>query len=142
MNILIVDDHAIVRKGLIQLLKEEFISVDITEASNTSEVDANITNKVWDVILLDISLAGQNGIDILMQLRASGIKAPVLMLSMHPEEQYALRVLKIGANGFLNKNNAPDELVSAINKILSGKIYVNPVLAEKLRGSIDNELLE
>jgi len=137
MNFLIVDDHAIVRKGLTELLREGFISINITEASNSIEVDAKLKNKVWDFILLDISMPGQNGIEILKQLRAFGIKAPILMLSTHSDDLYALRLLNTGANGFLNKNDAPDELINAIKKILSGKKYVTAILAEKLIESSD-----
>src|SRR5690554_3145467 len=99
MNILIADDHAIVRKGLIQLLREEFPAADVTEATDSSEVYDKLKTKIWDIILLDISMPGRNGVEVLKQIRVEGIKAPVLMLSMHPEEQYALRVLKAGASG-------------------------------------------
>lgn len=136
MNILIADDHAVVRKGLVQLLKEEILSSDITEASDSSEVYKKIKTKVWDFILLDISMPGQSGVDILKQLRAEGIKAPILMLSMHPEEQYAIRVLKAGANGFLNKNSAIDELSIAVRKVLAGGKYITPALAEKLASNL------
>ncbi len=132
MNILIADDHAIVRKGLIQLLREEFPAVQIVEAGNSFEVAEKIKDKVWDIILLDISMPGRNGVDILKQLRADGIKAPVLMLSMHPEEQYAIRVLKAGASGFLNKDSATEELVAAVHKVLAGRKYISVALAEKL----------
>ena len=116
MNILIADDHAIVRKGLIQLLREEYPFAQITEAANSSDVYKEIKHKVWDFILLDISMPGRNGVEILKQLRSEGIKAPILMLSMHPEEQYAIRVLKAGASGFLNKDSATEELIAAVQK--------------------------
>lgn len=132
MNILIADDHAIVRKGLAQLLREEFIAANITEAANSTEVYEKVKGKIWDIILLDISMPGRNGVDVLKQLRSDGIKAPVLMLSMHPEEQYALRVLKAGASGFVNKDSATNELVTAIHKVLSGRKYISHTLAEKL----------
>lgn len=132
MNILIADDHAIVRKGLVQLLREEFHFADITEAANSADVLDKAKGKIWDVILLDISMPGRNGLDVLKQLRADGVKAPVLMLSMHPEDQYALRVLKAGASGFLNKDSATDELIAAVHKVLSGKKYITASLAEKL----------
>lgn len=132
MNILIADDHAIVRKGLIQLLREEFLSVQVTEASNGTEVCEKAKNKIWDVILMDISMPGRNGVEILKQLRADGVKAPILMLSIHPEEQYAVRVLKAGASGFLNKDAAPEELITAIHRVLSGRKYITASLAEKL----------
>lgn len=132
MNILIADDHAIVRKGLIQLLRDEYSFVEVTEAANSAEVLEKVKNKVWDVILLDISMPGRNGVEVLKQLRADGIKAPILMLSLHSEEQYAVRVLKAGASGFLNKDSSTPELIAAINKVLSGRKYITPALAEKL----------
>jgi len=132
MNVLIADDHAIVRKGLIQLLREEYPAAKITECSNSAEVHEKAKTKIWDFILLDISMPDRNGVDILKQLRSDGIKAPVLMLSMHPEDQYALRVLKAGASGFLNKEGATEELITAVRKVLSGKKYISNSLAEKL----------
>lgn len=132
MNVLIADDHAIVRKGLIQLLREEFPDVQVTEASTGEEVFDKCKSKVWDFMLLDISMPGRNGVDILKHLRAAGIKAPILMLSMHPEDQYALRVLKAGASGFLNKDSATAELVTAVHRVLSGRKYITSSLAEKL----------
>lgn len=132
MNILIADDHAIVRKGLIQLLLEEYPFAKITEANNSAEVQDKVRGKHWDIIILDISMPGRNGLDILKQLRADGQNAPILMLSMHPEEQYAIRVLKAGANGFLNKDSATEELIAAVRKVLSGRRYITPTLAEIL----------
>lgn len=132
MNILIADDHAIVRKGLAQLLREEFPAVNITEADNSADVCERAREKIYDIILLDISMPGRSGVEVLKQLRAEGIKAPILMLSMHPEDQYALRVLKAGASGFLNKESATNELVSAIHKVLAGRKYISAALAEKL----------
>ena len=102
MKFLIADDHAIVRKGLTQILLEEFPSAEVTEVANSNEALEEVSKQIWDVILLDISMPGRNGIETLRQIRANGIKAPILMLSMHPEEQCAVRVLKAGASGFLN----------------------------------------
>lgn len=132
MNILIADDYPIVRKGLIQLLREEYPFANIVEAANSNEVFEKLKGVVWDIILLDISMPGRNGVDILKQMRSEGIKAPVLMLSMHPEEQYAIRVLKAGASGFLNKDSATEELITAIKRILTGRKYITSSLAEKL----------
>lgn len=132
MKFLIADDHAIVRKGLHLLLKEEFPMAQITEVSNSHEALEAVSRHVWDVILLDISMPGRNGIDTLKQLRANGIKAPILMLSVHPEEQYALRSLKAGASGFLNKETATVELLAAVRRVLAGKKYISDALAEKL----------
>jgi two-component system, NarL family, invasion response regulator UvrY len=132
MNILVADDHAIVRKGLIELLHEEFPVLQVFEAGNSQQTMEILSQQIMDVILLDISMPGRNGIDTLKQIRAQGIKAPVLMLSMHPEDQYAIRSLKAGASGFINKETATEELRIAIRKILSGKKYISASVAEKL----------
>jgi two-component system invasion response regulator UvrY len=132
MKILIADDHAIVRKGLIELLREEFHDLQVFEAVNSQQVMDFLTKQEMDVILLDISMPGRNGIETLKQIRSQGIKAPVLMLSMHPEDQYAIRSLKAGASGFINKESATEELLTAIHKILGGKKYITPAVAEKL----------
>lgn len=132
MKFLIADDHAIVRKGLQLLLKEAFPSAQITEASDSHEALEAVSRHVWDVILLDISMPGRNGIDTLKQLRANGVKTPILMLSVHPEDQYALRSIKAGASGFLNKETATEELLNAVHRLLAGKKYISNALAEKL----------
>ena len=132
MKILLVDDHAIVRKGLAQLLKEEFPDAEIAAAVNDSEVYEKTRNKIWDVILLDISMPGRNGLDILKQLRADNVKAHILVLSMHQEDVYGPRVLKAGASGYLNKESATEELIIAVHKVLSGRKYISGALAEKL----------
>ncbi len=140
MKILIADDHAIVRKGLIQLLREEYPFANVTEANNSAEVFEKIRGKIWDIIILDISMPGRNGVEVLKQLRADGIKAPILMLSMHPEEQFAVRVLKAGASGFLNKDSATDELIAAVRKVLAGRKYITASIAEKLADSAAENL--
>jgi two-component system, NarL family, invasion response regulator UvrY len=132
MKILIADDHAIVRKGLIELLREAFHSLQVFEAVNSQQAIDIVTTQNLDVILLDISMPGRNGIETLKQIRSNGIKTPVLMLSMHPEDQYAIRALKAGASGFINKESATEELLTAIHRIISGKKYITPSVAEKL----------
>jgi two-component system, NarL family, invasion response regulator UvrY len=132
MKFLVADDHAIVRKGLAEILCEEFPSAVVKEVANSQQVMDQVRNETWDVILLDISMPGRNGIDTLKQLRSDGIKTPILMLSMHSEDQYAVRVLKAGASGFLNKETATDELLEAVRKVLSGRKYITPSIAEKL----------
>lgn len=129
---LIADDHAIVRKGLVQLLKEEFANALCDEATDGNELLNKARSSEWNVILLDISMPGLSGLETLKQLRSEGIKTPVLMLSMHSEEQYAVRVLKAGASGFLNKESANEELISAVHKLLAGRKYVSPTVAEIL----------
>jgi len=132
INILIADDHTIVRKGLKQILAETQDMVVTGEASNGFEVMEKVKNNHYDVLLLDISMPGKSGLDILRELKTESPKLPVLVLSMYPEEQYAVRVLRAGASGYLTKESAPDELVVALRKVAQGKKYVSPSLAEKL----------
>jgi DNA-binding NarL/FixJ family response regulator len=134
MKFLIADDHAIVRKGLIQLLREEFPAVVVTEVSNGNDALEAVRKQILDVILLDISMPGRNGIETLKQIRAEGFKVPILMLSMHPEAQYAIRALKAGASGFLNKEGATEELLVAVHRVLAGRKYISYPVAEKLAG--------
>jgi DNA-binding NarL/FixJ family response regulator len=136
MKFLIADDHAIVRKGLIQLLREEYTDVEIAEAVNGNEVLEAARKQSIDIILMDISMPGRNGIEALKQLRAEGIGTPVLIISMHPEESYAVRALKAGASGYLTKESATEELITAIHKIVEGHKYVTPSIAEKLAEAI------
>lgn len=139
MNFLIADDHAIVRKGLVGLLHEEFPEAHITEVANGADVYEHVKGKVWDVILLDISMPGRSGLEILKQLQAAGIKAPVLMLSMHPEDQYAVRVLKAGAAGYMNKESATEELIQAVHRIMAGRKYITASVAELLVGNTGHD---
>jgi two-component system invasion response regulator UvrY len=132
MNVLIADDHAILRKGLIEILNESFPSLNYFEASNGIEALQISRKENLDFILLDISMPGRNGLDTLKQIRSDGNKTPVLILSVQPEDQYAIRVLKAGANGFLNKDSAPEELLIAVRQVLNGKKYISVNIAEKL----------
>jgi two-component system, NarL family, invasion response regulator UvrY len=138
MKILIADDHAIVRRGLIQILLEEFPQATVKEVSNGSEALTETRAGIWDIILMDISMPGRNGIEILKQMRAENVKAPVLMLSMHPEEQYAVRSLRAGASGFLNKESATAELLAAVHRVLSGRKYITDAVAEILADSAND----
>jgi two-component system invasion response regulator UvrY len=132
MKFLIADDHAIVRKGLIQLLREEFTMSEVREVVNGNAVLDEVKTQLWDAIFLDISMPGRNGIEVVKQIRTNGIKTPILIISMYPEEQYAIRALKAGASGFLNKESANEELLAAVHKILSGRKYISPMIADKL----------
>jgi DNA-binding NarL/FixJ family response regulator len=132
MRVLIVDDHAIVRRGLRALLSDAFHGVAFGEASDAAQAMEHLGKKAWDVALLDITLPGKSGLDLLKELKAARPKLPVLVLSVHPEDQFAVRVLKAGAEGYMTKESAPEELVNAIRKILAGGRYVSPTLAEKL----------
>ena len=109
------------------------------EATNGQEVLDKVRAETWDVVVLDISMPDRSGLDVLKQLRSERPKLPVLVLSMHSEDQYAVRVLKAGANGYLTKDSAPDELVKAIRKVVSGGTYVSSFLAEKLAFEIGTD---
>jgi DNA-binding NarL/FixJ family response regulator len=132
MRVLIVDDHAIVRRGLRELLSDEFHGAAFVEASDARQALEQLRKKQWDVVLLDIMLPGKSGLDLLKELRAEWPKLPVLVLSGYPEDQFAVRVLKAGAGGYMTKESAPEELAKAIRKVLAGGRYVSPALAEKL----------
>ena len=132
MRVLIVDDHAILRRGLRALLSDAFAEAEFGESSNATQALEQIRKKRWDVALLDVSLPGKGGLDLLKELKAARPKLPVLVLSVHPEDQFAVRALKAGAEGYMTKESAPEELVKAIRKVLSGGRYVSPTLAEKL----------
>lgn len=132
IRILIADDHPIVRQGLKQILSEEFDIGAFGEAQNSQEVLDLVRKKNRDIVILDISMPGRGGLDVLKELKSQFPKLPVLMLSMHPEDQYAVRVLKAGAAGYLTKECVQEELVKSIKKILGGGKYVSPSLAEKM----------
>ena len=132
IRILIVDDHAILRRGLRALLSDEFHGAAFGEASNARQALEQLRKEKWDVALLDISLPGKSGLELLKEFKAARPKLPVLILSAHAEDQFAVRVLKAGAGGYLTKESAPEELAKAVRKILAGGQYVSPTLAEKL----------
>jgi two-component system invasion response regulator UvrY len=138
IKILIADDHAIVREGLKQILSESPDLVVVAEASTGQEVLEKIGKNDLDLVVLDIAMPGRGGLDILKEIKSQRPRLSVLMLSMYPEEQYAVRVLKSGASGYLTKESAPAELVRAIRQISQGKKYISPSLAEKL--AIDLEI--
>jgi len=137
IKILIADDHAIVRRGLKQILAETPDMVVAGEAHNGQELLEKARGHQWDVVVLDISMPGRGGLDILKQLKSERPKLPVLMLTIHPEDQYAVRVLRAGASGYLTKESAPDHLVEAIRKVARGGKYISPHLAEKLAFNLE-----
>ena len=132
MRVLIADDHAIVRKGLREILREASETTTVGEASNGSEALDKIHNEAWDVVVLDITMPGQNGLEVLKELKRRQPNLPVLMLSMHSGYHYVKGSLKAGASGYLNKETAPEELVTAIRTAIDGGIYVSRSLAEGL----------
>jgi DNA-binding NarL/FixJ family response regulator len=132
IRVLIADDHAVVREGLKQIISEAPELTVAGEAADGAEALDKSRSLDYDVLVLDISMPGLTGLDIVKEVRAARPELPVLILSMHPEEQFAVRLLKAGAAGYLSKESAPDELVNAIRKVVNGGKYVSPELAEKL----------
>jgi len=132
IRILVADDHAILRRGLSDILTHELEGVLCAEAGNAQEVVAQVQRQPWDLVILDITMPGRSGLDLLGDLKQLRPELPVLILSMHPEDQYAKRMLKAGAAGYMNKETAPKELVKAVRKVLAGGRYVSEALAEKL----------
>jgi DNA-binding NarL/FixJ family response regulator len=132
VRILIADDHAVVRQGLIQILTEALSGLVWRETANGEETVAAVRERDWDLVILDIGLPGKNGLETLHELKKLRPRLPVLFLSIHPEEQYATRVLKAGGAGYLTKDSAPSQLVDAVRKALKGGRYVSPYLAERL----------
>ncbi|MBU2528152.1 response regulator transcription factor [bacterium] len=137
IKIIVVDDHLIVRKGLKKILDETPDIEVVAEASSGQEFLSKVSKEKYDMVLLDIFLPDMSGLDILKYLRAQKPGLPVLILSMYPEEQYAVRTLKAGASGYLNKASLSEELISAIRKVREGRKYVSPALAEKLACDLD-----
>lgn len=139
IHVLIADDHAIVRQGLKQILSETNDLVIAGEAGDGPDALHLARHKRWDVFLLDVSMPSRNGIDTLKQLKKEFPRQPVLMLSMHSEEQYAVRAIKSGAAGYLTKQSAPELLVTAIRQVASGKKFISPTLAEQLAAAISDD---
>jgi len=140
MKIIVADDHAVVRKGLKQILLEISGVKAVEEVDNGPALIERITKENFDFVILDISMPGQSGLLTLKEIKDRKPKLPVLILSIHPEEQYALRSLKDGASGYLTKDSAPEELVRAIQKILSGHKYITQTLADKLVNNFGDKL--
>jgi DNA-binding NarL/FixJ family response regulator len=138
IKILLVDDHTIVRKGIRQLLDDTSDIQVAGEAKNAEEMFNMLNEREYDIVVLDISLPGRSGVDALKQLKTIKPTLPVLILSMHPESQYALRVMKSGASGYLTKESAPEELINAIRKINKGKKYISANLAEELANFLND----
>jgi DNA-binding NarL/FixJ family response regulator len=132
IKVLIADDHAIVREGLKQILADTSDIVVGGEAVNATQTLERVVKEEWGVVVLDITMPGRSGFDILKDLKAARPGLHVLVQSMHSEDQFALRALKAGAAGYINKESAPDELVKAIRKVNAGGRYVSPALAEKM----------
>lgn len=140
MRILIADDHAVVRRGLRQILAEAFKRSVFGEATNSQEALDLVWKEPWDIVILDLTMPGRSGLDVLKEIKRARPKLPVLILSMHPEDQFAVRLLKAGASGYMTKESAADELVGAVNKAVAGGRYVSVSLAERLASLIVHDL--
>ncbi len=136
LRVLVVDDFPLFRRGVGDLLVEGFHGVKIGEAGNAHEMLDLLRRKPWDVAVMDISMPGMNGLDAIKQVKREFPDLPVLILSMYPEEQYAIRMLKAGADGYLTKSSAPEELIKAIQKVQGGGKYVSSSLGETLAFTI------
>jgi len=139
LKILIADDHAIVRKGLKQILSNNADMTVAGEAASGAQALEMIRNEDWDVVLLDISMPDGNGLDTLKQVKKEKPDLPILMLSIYPEDQYAIRTIKAGVSGYLTKDSAPEELVEAIRKVARGGKYISASLSEKLAEYLENK---
>jgi|SRR5688572_2625654 len=138
LRMLIADDHEIVRRGLKQILAEGFAFAHIDEAGDCPTLVQKALGEDWDIIVSDLAMPGGGGLEALKQIKKFSPEMPVLILSIYPEDQYALRVLKAGASGYLNKDAAPEELVIAVQRILSGRRYVTETMAEKIVQTVDD----
>ncbi len=137
IRVLIADDHAIVRKGLKQLLLEHYPSAIIGEVADVEALINEVHTAQWDVVICDMSMPGRSGLDALHQIKQSSPKLPVLIMSMYPEDQYALRVLKAGASGYLGKETIHDDIIKAIETVRLGRKFITPAIAEKLADAFD-----
>ena len=137
MRFLIADDHEVVRKGVKQILAEGFPQATFGEAGSTAELMVRARRRKWDLVLLDISMPGRSGLEALVELKRQYPRLPVLVLSMYSEREYALRVLKAGAAGYLNKQSLGRELLEAVQKVLPGGRYITPALAERLADNLE-----
>jgi DNA-binding NarL/FixJ family response regulator len=136
IRVLIADDHAVVRQGVKQIISTTKDIRVTAEATNGQEVLDRVWKENFDVVVLDLKMPGRDGVDILKQIKTQKPKLPVLVLSMHPEEQYAVRVLKAGASGYLTKESDPEEMLKAIRVAAQGRKYVTPALAEQLANGV------
>ena len=131
-KILLADDHSFIRLGLIQILKDEYPGIEITEVSDGESLIKEVMQQDWDLVISDLDMPGRGGLEALEQIKQIKPELPVLILSIFSEDLYAVRALKAGAAGFLNKNAAPYELIRIIERIRSGRKYISPEIAEKL----------
>ncbi len=136
LKILIADDHAIVRRGLKQILLEEYPSAQVGEVADAESLVTEVVTNEWDIIICDMNMPGRSGLDALSQIKQIAPQIPVLIMSMYPEDQYALRVLKAGASGYLGKETIHEHIIKAIQTVQLGKKFITPAVAEKLADAV------
>jgi two-component system invasion response regulator UvrY len=139
LRILLADDHEVVRKGLMKVLAEPLQPIKVDEARNGQEAVSKVLKSKYDLVVLDIKMPGKSGLDALKEIKQHQPKLPVVILSMHPEDQLAIRAMRAGASGYLTKECASDELVFAIRKALKGERYISGSLAQILAGELDKD---
>ena len=136
VKILVIDDHEIVRRGVKQILEEVFPHVEVGEADTGQNGIAAVRQEPWDLAIVDISLPDQSGLELLCELHSTAPQLPLMVLSLHPEEQYAVRAFRAGAMAYLTKQTAPEELARAVKQVLTGRMYVTASLGERMAGSL------
>jgi two-component system invasion response regulator UvrY len=136
MRILIIDDHALVRRGIVSLLNERFKDLETGEAEDARAGLAAAIDSPWDLVLVDITMPGRNGLGLLQDIKREAPTLPVLVISAHPEKDYALRALKLGASGYISKQNAADVLIAAVERVIAGRRFISPAVAEQLAGAV------
>src|SRR5258705_5015941 len=137
MKILLIDDHEIIREGFKNILRLQFPSATIEETSNAEDAIIKIVNSTFDVVICDLTMPGRSGLDVINQVKQTHPKLPILIYSMHPEAEYAIRALKAGAAGYLHKASGSADLVNAIHRVLQGRKYISAEIAEKLAEGLD-----
>lgn len=140
MKILLADDHSVVRKGLKSILSEAYPTAIIQEETDGASILGSLNQQQWNLIITDISMPGRSGLEVLKDIKQISPQTPVLILSIHTAEQYAIRALKAGASGYLTKESAPEELIKAIQQILNGRKYITAAIAELMADSFNNAI--
>ena len=139
MRIVIADDHPVVRRGLRAIVEDALLPADVHEAGNAAELLTLVRKREPDVVLLDIAMPGRSGLEALKELRREHPKIPMLVLSIHSADEFAVRSIKAGASGYLTKDSAPEELVDAIRTVVAGRRYLTPSVAERLASAVESD---
>ena len=140
MRIVIADDHPVVRRGLRAIVEDALLPADVHEAGNAAELLTLVRKRDPDVVLLDIAMPGRSGLEALKELRREHPKIPMLVLSIHSADEFAVRSIKAGASGYLTKDSAPEELVDAIRTVVAGRRYLTPSVAERLASAVESDV--